>query len=97
MNMNRIGSAAIPKPSGPSPTDAVRLEWKPSIMARDRMSVKELAVNDVIIGEHDAQFAVSGGGHLARHAHATWDQGREAACQHAGFKGVDVWSIGGVG
>ncbi len=63
------------------------------------MSVKELAVNDVIMGEHDAhpQFAVSGGGPLARHAHATCDQGREAVFQHIGFKGFDAWGIGGAG
>ena len=53
------------------------------------------AADDVIIREHEAhpKFEVSGGVNLARQAYAMWDQAREVALQHAGSKGVDVWSI----
>ena len=58
------------------------------------MSATKSASDDVIIGEREAhpKFEVSGGVNLDRQAYATWDQAREAALQHAGSKGVDVWA-----
>ena len=38
------------------------------------------------------EVEVSGGVNLDRQAYVTWDQAREAELQHAGSKGVDVWT-----